>query len=504
MRKLKEIVGVISRRRIRKIEVFNEGTSKSSNNNLYYRLYKGIRDGVYENDEDAAQDLFQTDSSDKRYQMLKSRVKSKLLNNLFFLESKTNQYFDMRYKCNRDLFAGKFLMFNSALETGYSTLKSTLAEAQKYHFTDVIVNCLTLLRNQAAYLAYESDYNKFSEALNFHLEVYNAEIKAEEKYLNVILQFSKSSSPKPELSALIRRDMSEVKQWVEKYRSHELMLIYFRLQLIYYPTTQEFKKVIAVCNEAEKYLNENEHLAPSGRYAEFALHKMVGYMHLRDYENGLKNAEKCLVLYPAGGLNWMTFQEYYFLLAMHTKNYEKANEIYQSVVSLPKFESVQPRRKEKWKIFEAYLNYIHAVANPEGEEAMQQKFRLFKFLNEVPIYSRDKRGLNVAILILQILFLLDRKDFNGIINRTEALKVYCSRYLRSDENYRSNCFLKMMLAMEKKNFNLDQTRKIARKYYNKLESTRFHYEHGSRSEIEIVPYEHLWNLILNKLTMVKD
>ena len=224
-------------------------------------------------------------------------------------------------------------------------------------------------------------------------------------------------------------------------------------------------------------------------------------MHLRDYENGLENADKCLQLYPAGGLNWMTFQEYYFLLAMHTQNYEKAREIFKTVVEQPRFEHVGARRKEKWKIFEAYLSYILSVANPkEEDEAMQRNFRIFKFLNEVPLYSKDKRGLNVAILILQILFLLDRKDFNGIISRTEALKVYCSRYLRSDENYRSNCFLKMMLALEKKNFDLEQTNKVAKKWVNKLESSRFHYEHGSRSEIEIIPYEHLWQLILSKLS----
>lgn len=501
MRKLKEIISVITRRRIKKIEVFNEGKGRSLNDNLYFRLYKGIKEGRYNSDEDAALDLFQAEPSDKRYQMLKSRVKGRLLNNLFFLENKSSPYFDMRYRANRDLFAGKFLVYNSALETGYQTLKSTFLTAKKYQFTDVCVDSLKLLRNQAAYLAYEKDYQRWSQALEWYSDVFQAELKAEKRYLDIVIQLTKSSSSIHKLADQLEEDMKVVGRLARTYESHELVLFHYRIQIQYYTAVKEFDKLVLTCSEAEVYLNENEHLAPRVRFAEFALNKMVGYMHQRDYPNGLKNAEKCLKLYPSGGLNWFTFQEYYFLLAMHTKNYEKAKEIYETVVSHPRYNNAFPRKKEKWKIFNAYLSYIQLVVSSEEneEETMVRRFRLFKFLNEVPIYSKDKRGLNIAILILQILFLLDRRDFNGIISRTEALKVYCSRYLRSDENYRSNCFLKMMLTMEKKNFNLEHTRKVARKYFNKLESSRFHYKHGSRSEIEIIPYEHLWHLILGKL-----
>ena len=186
---------------------------------------------------------------------------------------------------------------------------------------------------------------------------------------------------------------------------------------------------------------------------------------------------------------------------MHTKKYEKAREIFNEVVGHSRFQHLSENRREKWRIFEGFLKYMTggSEAHPDQAAAKPHRFNIWKFLNEVPIYSKDKRGLNIAILILQVLFLLDRQDYDGIISRAEALKVYCSRYLKNDEDYRSNCFLKMVLIMEKKDFDKDQTQKIADKYYSRLKASQFNYTSGNLATLEIIPYEQLWLTILQKL-----
>ncbi|HHG84681.1 MAG TPA: hypothetical protein ENJ82_08020 [Bacteroidetes bacterium] len=226
---------------------------------------------------------------------------------------------------------------------------------------------------------------------------------------------------------------------------------------------------------------------------------MGAYLNLGEYENGRHLANRSLNIYPEGSHNWMLFLEYYFLLCMHTGNYAKATEVCLKVVQHPRFEFVDQVRREKWRIFEAFLQYMWQEGESTGAGEMLPQFRFFKFANDLPIFSKDKRGLNIAILVLQILFLLDRKDFDGIIQRAEALKVYSSRYLKQDVNFRSNCFLKMVLLMEKKDFNYERTRKISDKYFSKLKSCRFHYSRGSMATLEVIPYEELWETILEKL-----
>lgn len=493
MRKLQEIVRIISRRRIKKIEILNEGNF-SSRKSLYYRFYTGIKEGLFRNDEDAAQKLFGTDATNKRYLMLKSRIKDRLLNTLIFLEKSPSRYEQAFYKCNRDFFTAKFLFMNGARETAISLMRKTLAEATRFSLNDVALDCLRELRYQASFSGNKNRYKRYSRQFKHLKSVLDAEYQSEELLQDVLILFARTTAPKMEMAESALSAAAQLKPLHEKLNSRQLSLNYFRLLTYGHQIKMDFPNVVKACDQAEHYLLSNPHLIQNARLGEFALTRMVAYMHMGHYEKGKENAEKCINYYVEGSINWMIFLEHYFLLCMHTGNYAEAADVHQRVVNHPRFSQMDELKHEKWKIFGAFLRYMLRETSPESSG----RFNLLKFLNEVPLYSRDKRGMNINILILQILFLLDRKDFDGIIKRTEALKIYCSRYLRKDDAYRSNCFLKMMLIMEKKDFNWRETERIAEKYFQKLVDTRFHYE-GNPAVIEIIPYEQLWKAILNKL-----
>jgi hypothetical protein len=53
---------------------------------------------------------------------------------------------------------------------------------------------------------------------------------------------------------------------------------------------------------------------------------------------------------------------------------------------------------------------------------------------------------------MHIAFLLQRKDYNAIIDRTDSLNQYAYRYLRHDDSFRSNCMIKMVIQMTKADF----------------------------------------------------
>ena len=97
---------------------------------------------------------------------------------------------------------------------------------------------------------------------------------------------------------------------------------------------------------------------------------------------------------------------------------------------------------------EAYLYYLresNLILPEEDEKAMISRFRMARFLNETPLYNKDRRGLNIPILIFQILFLILTKRYDETIDRIEAIEKYTTRYLKKDDNFRSNCFVKMLL-----------------------------------------------------------
>lgn len=134
---------------------------------------------------------------------------------------------------------------------------------------------------------------------------------------------------------------------------------------------------------------------------------------------------------------------------------------------------------------------VHAVTNPS-------KYKQGKFLNSIPVYSKDKRDLNVSSLIIQIVFVIVKKDYDQAIDRIEAIEKYCSRYLRKDENFRSNCFIKALLQVPISGFHKAGVERRAKKYIGQLSDVPLEMS-NQPYEVEIIPYEDLWQIIMDSL-----
>jgi hypothetical protein len=121
-----------------------------------------------------------------------------------------------------------------------------------------------------------------------------------------------------------------------------------------------------------------------------------------------------------------------------------------------------------------------------------------RFLNEVPIFAKDRRGMNIPILIFHILYLVLTKRYDEVIDRNEAIEKYTSRYLKKDDNYRSNCFIKMLLQIQDAGFHKTAVIRHADKYVKMLAKMPLDFANQSH-DIEIIPYEDLWKMVLDSL-----
>jgi len=119
-------------------------------------------------------------------------------------------------------------------------------------------------------------------------------------------------------------------------------------------------------------------------------------------------------------------------------------------------------------------------------------------LNQVPDYSRDKQGTNIPIILVQILFFLADKKYNKIIDRIESLNLYSYRHLKKDENFRSQCFIRMISEMVRADFRKTGTIFRTEKLFNKLQAVPIE-TYPNSAETEIIPYEDLWAMIVERL-----
>ncbi len=502
MKNLIEISKIVTKKKVRKIEIFDDHSLKHKNSK-FNDFYEALMAGKFKNDRDAASFLYSCSPTDDKYRQLKSRFRKRLLNTLFFLDvnlPSTSNYDRAYYSSNKDWTLVKILLSNNAPHTAAALARQILTTALKYKFADVIVNCSRILRKYAAENGDEKNYEEYDAYSKQFQNVLDAEIRSEELYQRVIMNYYKVPMQQSDLKERIDTYCDALVGLSEIYDSPIVIYNMYLVWAYRYEMLRDFEAMLEVTAKAEKYIEENPLYYQSDKLATFQLKKMSAHLHLSDWKNGKINAEKCLHSFPTGSETWYTFMEYYLLLAIHTDNYVNAIAIYNEATSKSKFKKLSGVTKEKWKIFEVYLNFIiESVGSDNPVLAAQQKktFRLSRFLNDSILYPKEQRIFTVLMVIAQILFLLEKKSYNAVAERIDRLKGYANRQLKKEEYHRAIQFIRLLQQLAKSDYKIENLGMIE-KYYNKLVETPFFYS-GAIHQFEVIPYEKLWNLILSRL-----
>lgn len=502
MKNLIEIARIVTKKKVRKIEIFDDHSLKHKNSK-FNDFYDALLANKFKNDRDASTFLYGCSPTDDKYRQLKSRFRKRLLNTLFFLDVNlpaTSNYERAYFSCNKDWTLVKILLSNNASHTAAALARQILTTALKFKFADVIVNCCRILRRYSADVGDEKGYEEYDQHIKQYENVLDAEIRSEELYQRVIMNYYKPPSKNQDLRERIDTYCDALVGLSEIYDSpiviYNMYLVWaFRYEMLY-----DYEAMLEVCSKAEEYIEKNPLYYQSEKLATFQLKKMSAYLHLRDYKNGKNNAEKCLKSFPTGSDTWFLFMEYYLLLSIHTDNFINALAIYNRATSSAKFKKILGNGKEKWNIYNIYLNYIiesHSQNNPILQAQRKKTFRSSRFLNDPLLYPKDQRIFTVLLVIAQILFLIEKKGYNAIRERVERLKSYANRQLKKEVYFRLIQFIRLLQQLDKADYKVENLSNVD-KYYDRLVEIPFAYR-GQITELEVIPYEKLWNLILQRL-----
>ena len=181
--------------------------------------------------------------------------------------------------------------------------------------------------------------------------------------------------------------------------------------------------------------------------------------------------------------NWVGVHQFEVILGFYTNDLPKVEAAIQSIKGSKAHKIIT----EETLIYETYLFFLAGSGH----------INLGTFLNETIHYAQDKKGMNINILILQVLLLLKRGDRAGIIERAEALRMYAYRYLSKDPTTRrSQIFLRLLFLTVRHSFDWGVIEKQTAKTYAELLATP---RHLSTIDIEVVPYEVLWGRVRETL-----
>ncbi|MEM9918294.1 MAG: hypothetical protein AAF990_09380 [Bacteroidota bacterium] len=315
---------------------------------------------------------------------------------------------------------------------------------------------------------------KYEDLYFIHSKLANIEETLEVKYARISCKIKSTINPKQEVKDELLELCGEIEPYLQ-YNNAAISIAVFTLQILNAYYQKDNAKYIQTCQEAIRFLKEK------------GIRKEINFYLLllpRLIQQGFfDEAHKCILesmeTTNKGSNNYYRILYHYILLELYRGRYQQAQELYASTSRI-KDKTVA----EQFRIFRGYFSFLHRI----GKIYSEDKFQLYKFINEVPVFSQDKSGHNVNILVLQFLYYLG-KDNGQIIDKIDAIELYRKRYVSG----RSAIFLKMLWKILHYQFNTVAIRYRTKKDMEKLCSMPVDIDY------EVVPYEVLWDLVMNYL-----
>jgi len=500
MEHLKEIISIVDKNKTKHIDIIGRDKNKDTKLN---QLYEGILAGKYNSDVQACKDLFGTNQFEKGYRNLKSRLEKRVINTLFFLDLNAVSFLETEkayYNCYKNLAAIKILTGRGARKSSNLLAEKTLKVAMKFEFHDVSIPILKDLRQYYGTLVgNQKKYRKYNHLLQQFREESNYEEQAREMYTTLASYYANSKTIKPIHLTLAKEYAEKLEGYLDKTNYRNFHLYAHLVITLRYEIENDFHKAIENCNRALDYLKKFQHTTKT-QFFVFHFKRMTSLTKLKKLEEAHVDAEKCLELVKEGNLNWFLTSQFYILLLLHSEKFQEAFGFYKKVNKIRKSKKVRSDvGKEFFNIIGAYIDYFIRIGKIEiPPNKRKPRFDSKSFMKSSPEFSKDKRGMNVTILVLQVLFFLNENKHNQVIDRMDALRTYSSRYLRQDETFRSNCFIKMLSKIPEANFNRIALERRSKDLYKKLISKPLEVA-NQPIEMEIIPFEKLWEMVLNSL-----
>lgn len=499
MDELRELVAIVTKKKLKAFPLLPGKAAQPGVTAM--QLYDLIAEGKVKTDEEAMLALYEGSQEITVYQRTKNALWEYLLQMLMLIDLNLPHYNARQkayFECYRNWAAAKILIGKNAHRSTLLLASELLRLARKFDFTDLALDVARSLR--LYYGSIEGDLKKYEQYGKqvHHLEdVFRYENLAEEMYTDLVIRFVNDKSAKKDAQEQARKYFREIEPALEQYDSYRLHFTGRLIEILIATSVNDYKKTVEVCDKAIRFFETKTYVANVPLQV-FLYQEMVCCVQLRDYQRGQMAAARGFSLLEEGAFNWFKYQELLLLLSLHTRQHQDAYRIYSVTVQHRRFGALPGGIRQVWKIFEAYLYYLHELKRLEDTEKIFNRFRMARFLNETPIFSRDKRGLNIPILIFQIQFLILNKRYDETIDRIEAIEKYTMRYLKKDDNFRSNCFIKMLLQIAVAGFHKAAVARYADKFVKQLKTVPLDLANQSH-DIEIIPYEDLWQMALDSL-----
>ncbi|RIY05343.1 hypothetical protein D0T11_20575 [Hymenobacter rubripertinctus] len=428
------------------------------------------------------------------FRKLKSRVQQKLLNHLYFLDQTDTRHLVSRQyeqQCLGLLHQAKILSSEGEYRMAEKLFRKFMRVAEEAEYTHYNVLGARILKKMYGEMGQPAKYHAMAKQFAAFQAKMELEDEAEQLYTDMKLTLNHKVKSRKALLAKMPEVINRLEVLYKEAGGYNTFYFLYATKMSREELTGNYEEIISITAQTDKDWEQNK--INKKRFDKRFNNYMSVYAHLqcRQAKKGLALAEEYFKDFHYSSGNWFYFLETYLLLAIHAKQYSQAVDLLQQARKNPYHRKQRAAAQQRWELYEAYVQFVRPEESP-------LKMRHFaQFVQTVPDYSRDKQGYNVAILVIQFLYFLQRRDIEGLLARLEGLRKYEQRHLRDPATLRSQLFFRLLLMTVKQNFAPDACEKKALPLLERLRAAPLPGQ--AYGEIEIIPYEDLWDLTLGIL-----
>lgn len=456
-----------------------------------YAFYQALESGLIREEKVAIDSYFKGKPNAKKYyNRLSKRLYDKLAKCFIVSERRgANNTQKAYFEIYRDYFIANELSARGKQKAFLKLGERTINKGLKFELWEIVsALCRKMTILYSTTNPNPIKYKFFKEILEKATNHRNAEETIEGIFTDLVLLISTNRNSGIKQLTAFENNLDKVISIFDTYSTEKIGYYFYTIQTIYTELKNDIWSTLHYCKEALTFFDKSPISTPVGNQFMF-LHKSVNVqIRLKQYDQAQETLDNAFGILAKHGPNWHIAKNYEATLAFHQGDYLKADAVIKEALGNKK--ELSPIMLEQWRIMEAYAYLLL----PDK----RKPFKLGKFMNEVPIFSKDKRGHHTNILILQTLFLLKKKKYQAIISRVEALRQYTSQHLRKDDTFRTNCFIKMLHLLPAANFHPINVNRRTSKYYKRMTSL----PSGKQRmdiDVEVVPYEDLWKKVLEMM-----
>jgi len=404
--------------------------------------------------------------------------------------------FQNRTRVGNTLVIAQLLLGAGKRDSCMVSLHSAVDIATRYEQWDQVLRALTMLRRLEAGSGNCRTLEQYDARINRAHAALDCELRADslvDHARALLIQYTrKRNETVKDLREIISKLEALSKQ---RGAPSVIRLHHYRVTLWLGSLQGDVDVNLATGTRAIEYLDAHPHLESPAFRAEFEGARLSAMSITGDVERATKIWIELQSRFDVGGANWSTMLQLYFLTCITHRAFDEARDAI-LLYAAKRVGGSPAWRDHLWSIYRAYMDLlIEAGYVDQGGFAGSRRPYIATLVKRNQSLPDDKAISGAAMEILQVVRWLRAHNYSEVISAIERLRIYSSKYMRNPQTMRTGVFIKMLATLSSADFDPEDASRRAQAVNQRYPEA----QQLVRDHAEIVPYDVLWDIVIETL-----